>query len=189
MPILNEIDLLLLLWLRFLNSIGSFNFRLFWGRRCIDYLSYFAFLKLPSLSSFLNLFLRCFSKLLWYICWAMTLILLLWKAFLIFFIPFSFEIFFHFLFLSDVLGTLSHLCFFLLIYLLSVLLRGFSFWFNLIVLSGNLSGIVDLLFISYHWFVLCSFRLWLSFLDSFIHLGFWFEDILLLWKVGFDILV
>ena len=67
MPVLYEIDLLLLLLLRFLNSsgIGSFDlWLLFCGRCCIDNLSNFTFLKLPSLYRFLNLLLRRFRKLL-----------------------------------------------------------------------------------------------------------------------------
>ena len=112
MPVLYEIYLLLLLLLRFLNSsgIGSFDLWLFCGRCCIDYLSNFAFLKLPSLYRFLDLLLRRFCKLLGknfflgYVCHAMILTLLLWKAILIFLIPF--DIPFCFLFLSDFLSDI-----------------------------------------------------------------------------------
>ena len=127
-PVLNEIDLLLL-FLRFLNCIGSsFEFWLFRLRSFIYNLSDFALLKLPSLRSFLNnlflvLLLGCVHH-------DVILILLLWKAFLIF------SIYFNFLFLSDVLIAQLYFCFFLLRNFLRESLHGHSLC--------DLSGIVNL---------------------------------------------
>ena len=168
-PVLNEIDL------RFLNCIGSsLEFWLFWRRSFIYNLSDFALLKLPSLRSFLNnlflvLLLRCVHH-------DVILILLLWKAILIF------SIYFNFLFLSEVLIAKLHFCIFLLRSFLRESLLGLSL--------SDLSGIVNLfIFFNLHCFVLGKVWLWLTIFHSFIHLRFWLEDILLICKISFHVLV
>ena len=147
-PVLNEIDLLLL-FLRFLNCIGSsFKFLLFGRRSFIYNLSDFALLKLPSLRSFLNnLFLVLLG-----INHDVILILLLWKAFLIW------SIYFNFLFLSDILIDLLNFCIFLLRSFLRESLLGHSL--------SDLSFIVNLIILNLCW-------LWLTLFHSFIHLRFW----------------